>query len=190
MAFTPRPKLNDIIEKNPDQKHACMFSSVGKRLDNTAFPSWVYTVIYNNTEYVYFANAEYHAIDIDRAIQAGTPFMDVWMTKIEDEEGTHKSYRVQPIENQNVPTAKSNPKASHTRLQGFIQGDGKPDWDEIAKGKCRHAYALALFTEIIKKDGSATITSQHTRMIEGWVEYSMTGSIPVKNGTTLDREPF
>lgn len=63
------------------------------------------------------------------------------------------------------------PKYTGPSPKQFEKTD-KPDWDEIAKGKVRHAFLL----EAYKKDKH--LNSELLTIIDGWVEAVMTGEMP------------
>lgn len=52
------------------------------------------------------------------------------------------------------------------------QTNQKPDWDEIAKGKVRHAFLLEAYKQ------NKHLDSELLTIIDGWVEAVMTGEMP------------
>ena len=177
-----KPKFNDLLKENPDKPFPCLISSKGNMIEGNYGKSWIYTVIHQGKEYVYFANQEYHMLDINRLVEQGKCSMTITLIpELINGKTTHR-YLVEANDTVGTTTQKAvTPPTYPTQTIGR-------NFDEEARGKCRYGFALEVFKALLAEKKTPQVTMPMTKLIDDWVNYSMRGIINVD--LTPQKEEF
>lgn len=200
-----KPILNTTIKDHPEDTYVVMFLGAGSSFEGKDFKGqpkvkWRYDVLWRGSEYTYFVDNEYHNLDIDRQVERGNVQLHIryipagasgnrfpqWKADLVDtpEIASQPSYNLPTTSattnpSQTAPSASQVVTSPSAKYTSATAKPSSPNWDEISKGKCRHAYALEIFKGLIAEKKPLEITPQIAMVIDTWTDYSMNGVLPL-----------
>lgn len=184
MGYETKPLLNDVIKANVNTPITVTVQRIGTVKVGQYGPSWPADVLYNASEYTYWINGQDHHDDIQRFITQGVYSVKITMVPDYVNGKTKLRLLVESADSSIMtPTTTPPPKHDERGQNKPLGGSVGRNYEEEARGKCRHAYAVEVFKGLIADKKPLIITPQIAMVIDAWTAYSMNATLP---GSTAD----